>query len=241
MTITLSSIRIRHRSNMDSAVSFPAATAPDAANTNSESAFLRLLPAEMRVKVYREVFRGLQIQWRESYNHHAPARLVRVDDYGRVPNGLALLQISHVIRQEALPILNGTIYHRCSPLDLLGYPSHHPIFPSDKVVNLRLSKFPITRVDVPRLTRIFPRFQTIDIPDETVLNFSSDPQYFNGPDFPSDDEVRRGIFGRVSQEVANMSLYGQKPPECGSMKTLDGALYVSLMPGYLLLLVSRMQ
>lgn len=78
--------------------------------------FLTKLPAEVRLKIYREVFRGLELIW---WFHESDTPSNRPDgenwwDFhkiGPVTNPFATLWVSRQFREEAMPILHHIIRH----------------------------------------------------------------------------------------------------------------------------------
>lgn len=207
-----------------SGVNTPASAASSAAITAGASnpivqisTFLTRLPAEVRVKIYQELFRNRHIFWAQDIPYFFPGRpSIRtlyhckpLIDHGWPRNSTAILCSCKQIRSEAHPIFFDTITHHIDISNIVKFPDSPGLFSYDTIVNLELEMYCFLRITPGFIRRIFPRAANI------ILNFTEDRGiFYRRPDDPplifeilrADPAARNRVFSDARRLVYRLGL-----------------------------------
>lgn len=176
------------------------------------SAFLTKLPAEVRVKIYREVFRGLAVEWKRYRNSEPFKRRFDGNLYrlylGRTKQSLALIMTSSQTRLEAMPILHDMIIHEVGRKDLLLIPEFHILFGCDNIRHLLAISERDNDLNINALLRVFPQLKSIELITEKCVRVDTERagDSVSFREFSKEPSIRAKIFSAVANVLLKRQL-----------------------------------
>lgn len=152
---------------------------PDTATTNTAvvqtAIFLTKLPAEVRLEVYREVFRGIELFWWHFTESYTPSNrpdgeyVWDLHEGDPFTNAFATLWVSRQVREEAMPVFHHTVRHHMAYNKILTFPTSHVFFPPDRIRYIEVTSNTIQDINIDILRRVFPHLNAV------VLNYDDAP------------------------------------------------------------------
>lgn len=227
---------------MSSSTATSSAMMPDS-STNivvQTSAFLNKLPAEVRVKIYRECFRGLRAFWGAS--SHRDCLIVERWLYEKENSALksmvfpltsntsALVQVSRLLRYETLPVLRAYVTHVFIQDEIASFPKNQTLFNRCDILYVQFSACRLSELNLPLMTSIFHQLRSIHAMGLSKL-------YFRGriPDsratryFYADGPIMwDNCFADLERHIRDLDMFNYLPSTSTALETVTAAFKVSL-------------